>query len=201
MEGQSKESFDSSLSAKQKSQKTDGELFKIEKKLKPNEKEAELKNMIKGATLIPDTQRDLMEPLDALEKRCRDEGFDLTDPGYIEYYNAVKEYLENRCTNTYGDCEVSFLYKDDLQPNTREPKTQMIFVKPDQTVGSVAKACYVKLQPNAIGKLIDGNVKDTMKDTLTQEQIDDGYVVIDGVKPRSKYIKIEITNHKLSLGV
>ena len=44
-------------------------------------------------------------------------------------------------------------------------------------------------------------LEDTMKDTLTQEQIDDGYVVIDGVKPRSKYIKIEITNHKLSLGL
>tara|TARA_E500000331_G_scaffold180128_1_gene173462 strand:+ start:275 stop:814 length:540 start_codon:yes stop_codon:yes gene_type:complete len=167
------------------------------KKPTQEQKEAELKGMITGATQVLSNGVNVsnqLDPLAALEKRCRDEGFDLTDPGYIEYYNAVKEYLENRCTNTYGDCEVTFIYKDDVwsEEDGGEPKTVMIFVKPDEIISEIAKKCIVNIPEEDLGILIDGNIKDTKKDTLTKEQIDEGYCVLSGVKPRSKYVKIAI---------
>ena len=168
------------------------------KKPTPEQQEAELKSMIQGASQVLKADNNVsnqLDPLAALEKRCRDEGFDLTDPGYIEYYNAVKEYLENRCTNTYGDCEVTFIYKDDVWSEERggEPKTEMIFVKPDEIISEIAKKCIVNIPEEDLGILIDGNIKDVKKDILTKEQIDEGYCVLSGVKPRSKYVKIAIT--------
>ena len=68
----------------------------------------------------------------------------------------------------------------------------MIFVKPDEIISDIASKCIVNLPENDLGILISGNIKDTKKDTLTEEQIDQGYCVISGVKPRSKYVSIAI---------
>ena len=165
------------------------------KKPTSQQKEAEIKSMIAGATQMFNRGENESQGADILmrlEKRCRDDGFDLTDPGYIEYYNAVKEYLENRCTNTYGDCEVTFIYKDDILENSQEPRSEMIFVKPDEIISDIDSKCIVNLPENDLGILISGNIKDTKKDTLTEEQIDQGYCVLSGVKPRSKYVSIAI---------
>tara|TARA_B100001094_G_scaffold329495_1_gene392352 strand:+ start:129 stop:734 length:606 start_codon:yes stop_codon:yes gene_type:complete len=153
-----------------------------------------------GALKSPDTpQFDPEEVYKRKEQWCKDQGFDLEDPGYIEYMAELKRFLDSRCLNTYGDCEVSILWgKTMLDHFTHVPPEEaqldqfqatMIFIKPDQVLTDILEKCRVNLK-SKIGILASGNVKDTKRDELTEEQIKNNYVVLSGVKPRSKYIQI-----------
>tara|TARA_E500000331_G_scaffold355445_1_gene410920 strand:- start:2084 stop:2698 length:615 start_codon:yes stop_codon:yes gene_type:complete len=153
-----------------------------------------------GSLQPPDVpQFDPEQILKNIEKRSRDQGFDLEDPGYIEYYNEVKRFLDSRSLNTYGDCEITILWGKTMQDQYHDVKPEeaqldmfqatMVFIKPDQILTDVLEQCRVKVK-SKVGILVSGNVKDTKKEELTEKQIEEDYVVISGVKPRSKYIQI-----------
>tara|TARA_B100000035_G_scaffold312205_1_gene323180 strand:+ start:768 stop:1250 length:483 start_codon:yes stop_codon:yes gene_type:complete len=145
------------------------------------------------------------DPVGRLKQFAIDNDIDTSDPGYIEYLEALEKYYAeqnaNTCTNTYGDCEVTFAYKNyDVGDHG-----SMIFCKPDEIISEVAEKCDVKLFgkcqteedcKKCIGILEKGNVKDEKRHLLTNEQIDAGYVVLCGSKPRSKFIQIRVnTDH------
>ena len=130
---------------------------------------------------------------------CKDQGFDLEDPGYIEYMAELKRFLDSRCLNTYGDCELTILWGKSMAPGYENVKPEeaqlemfqssMVFIKPDQVLTDILEQCRVDCK-SKIGILVSGNVKDTKKEELTEKQIEEDYVVLSGVKPRSKYIQI-----------
>ena len=139
------------------------------------------------------------EVLKRKEEWCIEQGFDLEDPGYIEYMAELKRFLYSRCQNTYGDCEITMLWGQSMQPDYEDVhpeirelhmfQSTMIFIKPDQILTDILEQCNIN-NKEKIGILVSGNVKDTKKDELTKKQIEENMVVLSGVKPRSKYIQI-----------
>lgn len=152
---------------------------------------------------------DSWDPVGKLKKFAVDNDIDTSDPGYIEYLEALEKYyaeqIANTCTNTYGDCEVTFAFKD----HGVQEHGVMVFCKPDDIVSEVAEKCGVELFgkcqteedcKKCIGILEKGNVKDEKRHLLTNQQIDAGYVVLCGSKPRSKFIQIRVDIDHITSG-
>ena len=140
-----------------------------------------------------------MDPSDSLkrlEKYAEENDIDTSDPGYIEYREALEKHVSNLSTNTYGDCEVTFTYQD----RSIVDCSNMIFCKPEDIITEQANRVGVKVIDGCetgdckkcLGILEKGNVKDEKRHLLTQEEIDAGYVVTCGSKARSKYIQIRV---------
>tara|TARA_B100000902_G_C27176462_1_gene846621 strand:+ start:144 stop:776 length:633 start_codon:yes stop_codon:yes gene_type:complete len=186
----------------------------MKSKNSPEDKFKDVSNL--GALNPPEVpQFDPHQILKDVEQRAIDQGFDLEDPGYIEYYNELKRFLDSRSLNTYGDCEVTILWgktmQDDYVGISPEEgqldmfQSTMVFVKPDQILTDVLEQCRVNCK-SKIGILVTGNVKDIKKDEIEEKEIQDWetrfgsyfkaddklkkYVILSGVKPRSKYVQI-----------
>tara|TARA_B100000085_G_C18081048_1_gene325040 strand:+ start:62 stop:496 length:435 start_codon:yes stop_codon:yes gene_type:complete len=137
-----------------------------------------------------------MDPLERLNKFVEENDIDTSDPGYIEYRDALIKYHESLSTNTYGDCEVTFTYQD----HHITEYSNMIFCKPEDIITDQAAKCGISLISNCesgdckkcLGILEKGHVKDEKKHLLTDEEIDAGYVVTCGVKARSKFVQIRV---------
>ena len=150
------------------------------------------------------------DPVGKLKKFAIDNDIDTSDPGYVEYLEALEKYqeekLESLSYNTYGDCEVTFAYKD----HDVSDHGVMIFCKPNDIIADIARKCHVDLggscetdedSKKLIGILEKGNVKDEKRHLLTNKQIDAGYVVLCGAKPRSKFIQIRVDTDFVLNGV